>query len=435
VTEGRSARLSLPLAELDAKARSVFLAALTLLVLTPVLYGVLTFERSYSFTTLRYFALPVLGAEILFLAAAFRAGHSPGKAFVELSLVAKVAWAVWFAGALVASIAVAPIPSYALLHLMMTVAHALVALTVWEVLQTAPEKRGNDLVLAMIAGIALFAVAAWAILFAFRKDPDFDWLRVGFGVSHVRHLSYLGVLAAGAGCGFAAYRQQGPARILAMSGIAIGSALCFWSGSRAGAGAALLSGLAAVLLGESGRRIHAAARVVGGFLIGAALSLIWVPPHGMWGLARILGVVQRGGATLGEVVTNRDVLWLEAIRLFRDHPWIGYGEGQFRFLSRAGWVANHPHDVILQLLVQWGLLGTLAMTVIVWRAVPASIRRFQKPLPGSMPALCGLVAVGAEALVDGPLFYAYPTLAAGILLVVLNRSDPVPRPAAAGADR
>lgn len=430
MTEGLSARPSQTLAELDAKARTVFLATLALLALTPVLYGVLTFERVYSFTTTRYFALPVLAAEILLLAAAFRAGHSPGKAFAELSLVAKAAWAAWFVCALAASIAVAPVASYALLHLMMTVAHALVALAVWEMLKGAPKERGNDLVLAMIAGIALFAVAVWAFLFAFRDDPGFDWLRVGFGVSHVRHLSYLGMLAAGAGCGFAASRLQRRTWILALTGIALGSALCFWSGSRAGAGAALFSGLVAISLGESGQRIRAAARIAAGFLAGAALSLVWIPPHPMWGLGRILGVVRRSGANLGEVVTNRDVLWREAIRLFQDHPLIGYGEGQFRFLSRAGWVANHPHDVILQLIVQWGLAGTLAMTVIVWRAVPAPIRRLRKPAPRSMPALCALAAVGTGALVDGPLFYAYPTLVVGILLVILHHSDADPRAAA-----
>lgn len=422
MTESRPARLSLPLADLDKKTRSILLAALTLLVLVPVVLGALTFERSYSFTRFRYFAVPLVAAEIAFLGVALWAGHRPAKAFTEISTTTKTAWSVWFLCALAASVAVAPLGEYARYHLMLTVVHAIVALAVWDTLKRAPHERGNDLVLAMIAGIALFGLAVWTVLFALRNDPDFNWLRVGFGVSHVRHLSYFGVLAAGAGCGFAAYRQQGPTWNLAMTGIAIGSALCFWSGSRAGAGAVVLTGMVAVLLGESGRRIRAATGIVAGLGIGATLSLIWIPPHAMWGLPRILGVVQRGGGSLGEVITNRDVLWYEAIRLIRDHPLIGYGEGQFRYLSRAGWIANHPHDVILQFLVQWGLLGTLAMAVIVWRAVPAEVRRLRKPLPRSLPALCGLLALGIEALVDGPLFYAYPTMAAGILLVVLNRS-------------
>lgn len=421
-----------PTADRETNDRRVLLASLALLVLAPVLGGLLTFERIYSFTSIRYFALPVLAAEILFLAVAFQAGHSPARAFARLSVAHKSAWAVWFLSALAAGIWVAPVPSYALLHLMITVAHALVALAIWDTLKNTTGKSDNDLVLAMICGIALFAVATWAVLFAFRDDPDFDWLRVGFGVSHVRHLSYFGVLAAGAGFGFAAYRQQGVVWFVAMTGIAVGSALSLWSGSRAGVIATLVSAVVALALAERGQRIRAFIRMATGFLAGVLLSLIWIPPHSMWGIPRILGVVQKGGATIGEVASNRDLLWLEAIRLFRDQPLIGYGEGQFRFLNRAGWPANHPHDVVLQFLVQWGLVGTLAMIVVAWHAIPHSIRRWQKPLPRSLPALCALVAVGAEGIVDGPLFYAYPTLAVGILLVVLGNSDAGPRPKTPG---
>jgi O-antigen ligase len=217
-----------------------------------------------------------------------------------------------------------------------------------------------------------------------------------------------------------------------MTGIAVGSALSLWSGSRAGVIATLVSAVVALALAERGQRIRAFIRMATGFLAGVLLSLIWIPPHSMWGIPRILGVVQKGGATIGEVASNRDLLWLEAIRLFRDQPLIGYGEGQFRFLNRAGWPANHPHDVVLQFLVQWGLVGTLAMIVVAWHAIPHSIRRWEKPLPRSLPALCALVAVGTEGIVDGPLFYAFPTLAVGILLVVLGNSDAGPRPKTPG---
>ena len=65
-------------------------------------------------------------------------------------------------------------------------------------------------------------------------------------------------------------------------------------------------------------------------------------------------------------LTGRLVIWDEAIILFSNQPFFGYG------LSSIGWLVQgnrHAHNTILQILLQCGLIGFLAFFTVIWRAL------------------------------------------------------------------
>lgn len=65
-------------------------------------------------------------------------------------------------------------------------------------------------------------------------------------------------------------------------------------------------------------------------------------------------------------LTGRLVIWDEAIMLFSNQPFFGYG------LSSIGWLVQgnrHAHNTILQILLQCGLIGFFAFFAVIWRAL------------------------------------------------------------------
>jgi O-antigen ligase len=128
-----------------------------------------------------------------------------------------------------------------------------------------------------------------------------------------------------------------------------------------------LGGLAAalVVVGTMSRR-HLAAR----FGALAAVALV-----GVSGLA-IAGVLPERLNPLRQTGGFRLDLWLSSLQMLRDHPLLGIGLDNFAYLYgqsylRAGAVAepnlSHPHNWVLNVWLQLGLLGLIAFGWLVFR--------------------------------------------------------------------
>ena len=150
-----------------------------------------------------------------------------------------------------------------------------------------------------------------------------------------------------------------------------------------------------------------------------ALSLLYVPPNEQWGIVRLeLGYYGRSGE--GQFAGDRNLLWARAIELFKDHPWIGHGEGQFGRLADVRWHANHPHNTLLQMLVAWGIIGTAAALYLFGYAIAPVWRQLAR-VPELAVAPCAVVAgLSAVSLLDGPFFYAYPAMIFVIAAVLIR---------------
>lgn len=118
----------------------------------------------------------------------------------------------------------------------------------------------------------------------------------------------------------------------------------------------------------------------------------------------------------GDAVSPRLALWRYAIEVFRTHPFLGAGWGeyvraQYLIADRLGTVevANNAHNVVLDLLAKTGVLGAsvalLPCLAWVWRNIKAIVVRDE----GSSRVYVIMVVsvVGMHAMLEFPQNYAF----------------------------
>lgn len=170
------------------------------------------------------------------------------------------------------------------------------------------------------------------------------------------------------------------------------------------------------------------------------LSAMGVSALVVWGLqssgllltpnffARVGEYVRAGGK---EFDSGRLDLWLGAIRQIIAHPLFGQGPEAYE-LSHCcdSWVA-HPHNFVLQLLMEFGLVGCSLLLLLCVCAVRlmGGAKKFLSVVSSSVESrllACALLAYFAIALVDGMFYFAVPlinfALFCGLFAAGLSRS-------------
>ncbi|WP_414442993.1 PglL family O-oligosaccharyltransferase [Burkholderia sp. 22PA0106] len=124
-------------------------------------------------------------------------------------------------------------------------------------------------------------------------------------------------------------------------------------------------------------------------------------------------------------IAPRLALWKYGLTMFREHPWLGVGWGefplhQFELVRALGGVeiANNSHDIFIDLLAKSGVLGlgALLVTLAFW-----FVRVLRVPHTGER--LFGLALLGVllmHALVEYPQQYTFFTLPAMFVIGLLE---------------
>jgi len=219
--------------------------------------------------------------------------------------------------------------------------------------------------------------------------------------------------------------------------------------------------LGIALIGSGGRFANVAAAVgvlIGAFLcrklfwdlliVGgagiAALPFLWIPQasfdylHSLWHPSQAMG-------------TRHDLMWL-GVRMFSEHPFLGVGAQGFRYLSPNPITYNYPHNLILELGSEMGVVAAMAFLVLAFCAFREAIRQLRDPLFRNNPIVSSLVStvllllvyVFLDAMVSGDindmrfmwfvfgLPYVLRSLVAGLPVLSLERfARRIPTPAAA----
>ncbi|AIY17025.1 O-antigen ligase family protein [Pimelobacter simplex] len=157
---------------------------------------------------------------------------------------------------------------------------------------------------------------------------------------------------------------------------------------------------------------------VGATVLGAAATAVLLPAT-----TPVLGVVGARLRSLGDPTQNqyddRPLIWAEAWRQASEHPWFGVGPSGFKVAAgQAGSTisaepADHPHDLMLTILADRGVIG-LALGLVVVAGCVVAARRQVLAGPGpvrpgaptrvrSMAVLAALTAVVVHCIFDMPL--------------------------------
>lgn len=110
-----------------------------------------------------------------------------------------------------------------------------------------------------------------------------------------------------------------------------------------------------------------------------------------------------GQSVLREGSSGRFELWGSAVRLFFDSPFFGVGPMHFAFYSGD---YAHPHNLVLQILSEWGAVAALALAVLVFSV-------FSKPMELSGRAECATVSAFGGLVVS--------SLFGGVLVIPITQ--------------
>lgn len=104
--------------------------------------------------------------------------------------------------------------------------------------------------------------------------------------------------------------------------------------------------------------------------------------------------------------SGRMEVWQAALACFARHPIMGAGPGSFRnVLLSGGHRAFHAHNMLFQVLAEWGIAGAVVFVGFVASLLTRVLRRAGTPRAGSGPAAglgAGLTALLVQGMVDYP---------------------------------
>jgi O-antigen ligase len=261
----------------------------------------------------------------------------------------------------------------------------------------------------LVLSVATVIVAALAIAQEFVGAPQRELL-AGYDIARIagplegpnQLSSYLGVLVPA----MLAFAITRPAIPLERIAIALGCLACLLTFSKAGIAALAIAIVFLLVLRYAPRRAGAMAAASA-----AAFAVLFVFAgssfagvlHGS--ADKVFGSVDAGQRFNGGLGVRSD-LWHAAYALWRSHPVLGIGPGNFE-LSVGRYdpgVRTHANSMYFQVLAEQGIVGFFAMLAVVAASIGVFARRLAEPL--ALGACAAAVAMAFHQIVD--CMWIYP---------------------------
>lgn len=305
------------------------------------------------------------------------------------------------------------------------VIHLLFAASLFHLAKTAPVIDARDIAVGFVAGlialagfIALQFAAVPAALSHRVPGVDLGSAIPGF-ISHRLFGSWCGaVLALLTGIAWRAPAAHGHRTLYLMIALAFG--LTFWTATRAALlGWAVVLPVAWLLVG---RPVPPAFyRRLPLYLLAATVVALALPPYGS---DQFTLIRWNAMATPDAVASGRLTLWTNALRVVADYPLFGSGAGSSWWLVPLGdFYHVQPHNVIVQFLLNWGLVPTIPALALLAAAVRQAHRSARRR-PELLPIILMLDTLLVMGLFDGMFHFAqFTMLIVGCLALCLARGD------------
>ncbi len=147
-----------------------------------------------------------------------------------------------------------------------------------------------------------------------------------------------------------------------------------------------------------------------GALVAASAMVLALHHSGVWESQNVFVRLAESTAAGGEgFTTGRIDLWRTTIGLIFDSPWFGSGPDAFRVLASDASVI-YPHNVVLQLLLEFGMVGCVLVAVVIERCLTAAaenppIWQRVRSSTGAQVLTAMLVSQMMLGMIDGPLYW------------------------------
>lgn len=326
-------------------------------------------------------------------------------------------------------------PRWALLEWSMTVALFMTAVIVATEFRRDPAASGRHTVAVFYAAALLYALKsllAYLLMFSVGADYGmaFDVQELFPGFSNVRFFGHVQTLLLPFLVLPALWWAKSPLqRVAWMLVPAVWWMLVITSGTR-GSWVAMAIGAATVCVFARGAVIPWLKLQLLGFAAGLLLYVLLV-----LGLPELLDKPALYLHRNADLVSlrGRELLWGLSADWIAIHPWLGLGP--MHFAQRLTEIGAHPHNAVLQWMVEWGVPAALLLTAFLATAglrFAAWVRSHQAmdAAAATMPValLAALTGAAAQAMVDGVLVMPISQLLL-VLLAGWAWSLVVPQPA------
>jgi O-antigen ligase len=412
-----------------ARARATDYFVCGLLALSPFLFALASWnpsgERRVSQALALTFSLPVTVIEIVVILYGSLTGFSLAAAFRQFPR-----WAKYVLAALVviaiATAAFADNPIRSSIRTWQLLIHLAFGFVVAYLFQTRWAPLRGRFWAWTVAGTSLYVVATIAWVLAVQDDPDFNWIRFSLGVVNIRQTGFYSTVGAAAALGLAAIAQTRAGYWTAVAAASLMTALTFWSGTRGALVAVVVAFAAASIFVPSVRNWRSIGALVASTAIGAILSLLHQVPHPLYGVLRMWSASTVPDANVA--TSSRLEMWRGAIEAARERILFGYGESQFGVAGLQWSDFNHPHNILLQVLIQWGAIGFVCYfslaAYLAWRCL-AIVRTDSSDAVAPFLVLTALLVM---SLYEGSLYHPYPYMMVVLAAAFLLSSEKRPRP-------
>ncbi|MBS0172619.1 MAG: O-antigen ligase family protein [Nitrospira sp.] len=240
--------------------------------------------------------------------------------------------------------------------------------------------------------------------------------------THVRHLSYHGMIAACLATIVAGTQPRLRIPALALSAAAVGGLIFF--GARGSLYAWIAFAVFAVAV-SAGIRKRLCVQLLSTLLLASALSMSATslgytnPFHGS--LNDRVSSVQSAVDTTGRVK-----IWEKALGGLADSPILGQGADGYRLTEWGTRGTVQPHNTVVQFLVEFGVLGCALIAALLYKSFYHPTLQLFSAGGSSHAAITSrlilacLGGIGVYSMVDGLLYHAIPMLLIAIILALYS---------------
>jgi O-antigen ligase len=280
----------------------------------------------------------------------------------------------------------------------------------------------------LTAGGIAYVIALIAFILLLPEPDVFPWVARLPSATNIRQIGYYMAILSMAPLSLLMFNRESK---IWLWGLCFASLIAFtaWSGSR-GAIAGIVIGSALTL--TLGKRLPKPKRLVACIAFsfaGITLSAALPPPAEGFGLFRMVDA----SINQADASSRRIEVWKNTITEIRNKPLFGHGAGTFRTNMEPKYhiPINHPHQLALQYIYDWGIIGGSVALILLILLVFNIFRtvRSCSVMAGNM-ALAATFTTGTIALVDGPLFSPL-----SIVLTLLMVAPALAYSIAAGSDQ
>ena len=352
----------------------------------------------------RIIELPYVLFEIGFILWAGRNGFDLSGKLNKLPRDIAIAAFVLLLAIFVSSAIIATNKPFSMTHALMWIVHLVFAMAVHDVLVRNRAMPDGRFLFWHGVGLAILALytAYWFLTVPPADTLPFGEIRLRGAVPgwiDVRHFgSWTGAITAG----FAIAILYGPggkglwwARLLYL----LSAGLTVWTGTRAAILAVIVITLVFLAITRrlpEWRRIVWAAAMT---MLACALAYLLLPDDPVFHLIKPSELESASNLT-----RTRWMLWSGSIEVWLRSPWFGLGSGSIFWEYAPDYTPTQPHNVIIQFLMSWGVVGAAAGLWILLRAIRA-VHKAGRSLPITYPILAMVYALLFQSLLEGMLHY------------------------------